>query len=199
MAAHVDAIESVPMQAGARLMLTNMEPQGIGNGRVMSLGVLPWALWLVSGMAVAQEARMSKMAKGEFTVVMKPLVLENADAASKLGRMSIDKQITGDLVATTQGQMLSAMTDVPGSAAYVAIEQVTGTLDGRQGSFVLHHRGVMDRGQPGLSVAVVPDSGTGGLAGIRGDFRILLEGGRHAYEFEYTLPDGQQDATTEAR
>ena len=74
---------------------------------------------------------------------------------------------------------------------YVAVERVTGTLDGRQGSFVLHHRGVMDRGQPNLSVAVVPDSGTGELAGIAGDFRIILEGGRHVYEFDYTLPEAE--------
>ena len=105
--------------------------------------------------------------------------------------MRIDKQITGDLVASTRGQMLTAVTDVQGSAVYVAVERVAGTLDGRRGSFVLHHRGVMDRGRQDLSIAVVPDSGTGELAGIAGDFRIVIEGGRHAYEFEYTLPEAE--------
>lgn len=146
---------------------------------------------LVPVVAAAQEARVSKVAKGEFTVAMKPLEFEGVDASAKLGRMSLDKRISGDLVATAQGQMLTATTEVPGSAVYVAVERVTGTLDGRQGSFALHHRGVMDRGRPSLSVAVVPDSGTGELAGIAGDFRILLEGGRHAYEFEYTLPEAE--------
>lgn len=146
---------------------------------------------LVPAAVAAQEAKVSKVAKGEFTVAMKPLELEGVDASAKLGRMSIDKRITGDLVATTQGQMLTSMTDTQGSAVYVAIERITGTLDGREGSFVLHHRGVMDRGQPNLSVAVVPDSGTGGLAGISGDFRIILEGGKHAYEFEYSLPEAE--------
>ncbi len=141
--------------------------------------------------AAAQEARVSRVAKGEFTVAMKPLELEGIDASAKLGRMGLDKQVSGDLVATTQGQMLTAVTDVQGSAVYVAVERVTGTLDGRQGSFVLHHRGVMDRGQPNLSIAVVPDSGTGELAGIAGDFRIIIEGGKHAYEFEYSLPESE--------
>ena len=131
---------------------------------------------------------MAKVATGEFTVALKPLAFEAVDASAKLGRMAIDKQITGDLVATTQGQMLTAVADVPGSAVYVAVERVTGTLDGRAGSFTLHHRGVMDRGQPNLSVAVVPDSGTGDLAGIAGDFRITIEGGKHFYTFEYSLP-----------
>lgn len=140
----------------------------------------------------AQEHRMQKLAKGEFTVSLQPLAFENANAASKLGRMSIDKQITGDLVATTQGQMLSAMTETKGSAGYVAIEIVTGTLDGRHGSFALQHSGLMDRGQPSLSIVVVPDSGTGELAGIAGDFKIIMEGGKHAYEFSYSLPTPPQ-------
>ena len=154
-------------------------------------GAMLFLSLLIPAAATAQEAKVSRVAKGEFTVALKPLEFEGIDAAAKLGRMGIDKRITGDLVATTQGQMLTATTDVQGSAVYVAVERVTGTLDGRQGSFVLHHRGVMDRGQPNLSVAVVPDSGTGELAGIAGDFRIILEGGRHAYEFEYTLPEAE--------
>jgi hypothetical protein len=84
---------------------------------------------------------------------------------------------------------LTATTDVQGSAVYVAIERVSGLLHGREGTFVLHHRGVMDRGRPELSVSVVPDSGTGALAGISGEFRITIRDGRHFYEFEYQLPD----------
>ena len=154
-------------------------------------GAILFLSLLVPVAVAAQETKVSRVAKGEFTVAMKPLALEGVDAAAKLGRMSLDKQITGDLVAATQGQMFTAVTDVQGSAVYVAVERVAGTLDGRRGSFVLHHRGVMDRGRQDLSIAVVPDSGTGELAGIAGDFRIVIEGGRHAYEFEYSLPEAE--------
>jgi len=102
--------------------------------------------------------------------------------------MSIDKQISGDLEATTKGQMLSAMTAVKGSAGYVAIERVEGMLHGNQGTFVLQHTGTMDRGAPSLSVSVVPDSGTEDLMGLAGDFRIIVAEGKHSYEFVYMLP-----------
>ncbi|KAF1710024.1 hypothetical protein CSC70_10160 [Pseudoxanthomonas kalamensis DSM 18571] len=134
---------------------------------------------------------MSKLAKGEFTVSLQPLEFEGVDEAARLGRMSIDKRIIGDLVATTQGQMLTAMGGEKGSAVYVAVERVTGTLEGRSGSFALYHTGVMDRGAQSLSVKVVPDSGDGGLTGIAGDFRIIIESGKHFYEFSYTLPQGE--------
>jgi hypothetical protein len=130
---------------------------------------------------------MLEIARGTFEVTLQPLAFEGADAQWKLGRMSIDKQITGDLVASTKGQMISAMTDTKGSAGYVAIERVTGSLKGRSGTFVLQHSGTMNRGTPSLSVTVVPDSGTGELAGLEGEFRIILEGGKHAYEFTYRL------------
>ena len=123
---------------------------------------------------------MNAIAKGTFTVKLAPLVFEGQAAASKLGRMSIDKQITGDLVATTQGQMLSAMTETRGSAGYVALERVDGSLHGRQGSFVLQHTGTMNRGSPVLSVTVVPDSGSGGLTGLIGDFTIIVADGKHS-------------------
>ena len=90
-----------------------------------------------------------------------------ADASALLARLSIDKQISGDLQATTQGSMLSAGTAVKGSAAYVALERVTGTLHGKSGSFALMHVGTMNRGTPSLSITVVPDSGTGELEGLR--------------------------------
>jgi hypothetical protein len=102
--------------------------------------------------------------------------------------MSIDKTISGGLVATTVGQMLTAMTDVKGSAGYVAIEKVDGVLDGKKGSFALQHTGSMNRGAPSLSVTVVPDPGTDELVGLAGEFKIIIAGGKHSYEFTYTLP-----------
>lgn len=131
---------------------------------------------------------MNQIAKGEFTVKLQPLATEGQPEGSKLGRMSIDKTITGDLVATTAGQMLSAMTDVKGSAGYVALERVDGVLHGRRGTFVLQHSGTMKQGAPSLSVTVVPDSGTDELVGLSGQFNIIISGGRHSYEFTYTLP-----------
>lgn len=131
---------------------------------------------------------MGEVAKGEFVVELLPLAVEGQPDSSKLGRMSIDKTISGDLVATTRGQMLTAMTDVKGSAGYVAIEQVEGALRGRKGTFILQHTGTMDQGSPSLSVTVVPDSGTGELAGLTGQFDITVADGRHSYEFRYTLP-----------
>jgi hypothetical protein len=131
---------------------------------------------------------MSEVARGEFVVQLAPLPFEGQPEGSKIGRMSIDKSITGDLVATTKGQMLSAMTEVRGSAGYVAIERVEGTLKGKKGTFVLQHTGTMARGSPSLSVTVVPDSGTGELMGLAGEFRIIIADGKHSYEFKYTLP-----------
>jgi len=131
---------------------------------------------------------MTAVAKGTFVVKLAPLAFEGQPECTKLGRMSIDKQIAGDLVATTVGQMLSAMTDIKGSAGYVALERVDGTLLGRRGTFVLQHTGTMDRGVPSLSVTVVPDSATGELVGLAGRFAIIIADGQHSYEFTYSLP-----------
>lgn len=130
---------------------------------------------------------MAERAKGTFEVKLMPQAVELGRDAD-LGRMTIDKQFAGDLEGTSHGQMLSAMSAVQGSAGYVAIEHVTGTLRGRKGSFVLQHTGVMDRGQGSLTITVVPDSGTDELTGLAGRFEILVEDGRHSYVFEYTLP-----------
>jgi hypothetical protein len=130
---------------------------------------------------------MNHIAKGTFAVTLLPLPFEGQEPESKLGRRSIDKQISGDLVATTRGQMLSAMTATAGSAGYVAIEQVEGQLAGKHGTFVLQHLGVMERGAQTLTINVVPDSGTGELQGISGEFTIRIEGGQHFYEFAYSL------------
>ena len=127
-------------------------------------------------------------AKGEFDVKVTPLALDGPAEDPKLGRLAIEKTFHGPLAATGRGQMLTADSEVQGSGVYVAVERVTGTLDGRKGSFALHHRGVMTRGQPALSVQVAPDSGTGELAGITGTLHIIIEGGKHFYDLEYELP-----------
>jgi hypothetical protein len=123
-------------------------------------------------------------ASGTFEVKLAP---QKPDKETNIGRMSIDKQFHGDLEATSKGEMLSAMTDVKGSAGYVAIERVTGRLHGRSGSFVLQHSGTMTRGESQLSVTVVPDSGTEGLAGLAGTLTIRIADKQHFYEFDYTL------------
>jgi hypothetical protein len=133
---------------------------------------------------------MTKHARGTFEVNLAPQKPDNKEAESaNLGRMSIDKNFHGDLEATSKGEMLSAMTDVKGSAGYVAIERVSGTLHGRKGSFILQHTGTMMRGVPHMSVTVVPDSATGDLAGLSGSMTIKIEAGKHFYEFDYTLQE----------
>lgn len=131
---------------------------------------------------------MTELARGTFAVKLLPMPFEGLPDSSQLGRMSIAKAFAGGLVATSQGQMLSAMAAVKGSAGYVAIERVEGALNGRAGTFVLQHTGSMNRGVPSLSVTVVPDSGTGDLSGLAGDFKIIIADGQHSYEFDYTLP-----------
>jgi len=129
-------------------------------------------------------------ARGTFEVKLAPQSADEHPDGGPLGRMSIDKQFTGDLAGTSKGEMLTAMTKTDGSAGYVAIERVTGTLHGRAGTFVLQHTGTMTRGAQQLVITVVPDSGTGELAGLAGSMRIIIDGGRHAYEFDYTLDAG---------
>jgi hypothetical protein len=128
-------------------------------------------------------------ASGTFEVKIIPQKPDNKEAESaNLGRMSIDKQFYGDLEATSKGEMLSAATEVKGSAGYVAIERVSGTLHGRSGTFILQHSGTMTRNAPQMSVTVVPDSGTGELVGLAGKMTIKIADGKHFYEFDYTLP-----------
>jgi hypothetical protein len=126
-------------------------------------------------------------AAGPFDVKLTPQE-DKIDAA--LGRMMIDKQFHGELEATSRGQMLSTMTAVKGSAGYVAIEIVSGSLAGRSGTFALQHSATMNRGTPSLSIVVIPDSGTGQLTGLMGKMNInIAPDGKHNYDFEYTLPD----------
>lgn len=133
---------------------------------------------------------MTQHARGTFDVKLTPQPSDDKTADPSLGRMTIDKQFHGDLEGTSKGQMLTAGN--PGSSgAYVAIEKVTGILQGRTGTFVLQHRGIMTKGVPDLAIAVVPDSGTGQLAGIAGTFTIIITNGKHSYDFEYSLPQAQ--------
>jgi hypothetical protein len=131
---------------------------------------------------------MSSHGTGTFVVKIIPQAPDGIFEDATLGRMTIDKQIHGDLEATSKETMLTAGTDVKGSAGYVAIERITGTLQGRTGSFVLQHTGTMNRGAFQLSITVVPDSGTGQLVGITGKFIINIAGGKHSFAFDYTLP-----------
>jgi len=134
---------------------------------------------------------MTTRASGTFEVKLSPQAPGEGEQGVGIGRMLLDKKFAGDLEGTSKGQMLAAGTAVQGSAGYVAMEQVTGTLAGRSGTFVLQHSGTMTRGTPQLEVSVVPDSGTGGLEGLTGSMQINIDGGRHSYEFDYALGDAQ--------
>ncbi|MCC6241446.1 MAG: DUF3224 domain-containing protein [Gemmatimonadaceae bacterium] len=136
---------------------------------------------------------MPIIAKGTFTVQMKPQGDASTADGVSLGRMSLDKTFAGDLVGTGKGEMLTALTGNKGSAGYVAIERVTGVLNGITGAFVLQHNGIMDNGAQSLAIRIVPDSGTGGLVGIHGEFRLRNEGGVHSYELEHDLPRDSTD------
>jgi hypothetical protein len=138
--------------------------------------------------AALQKGPAMNHASGTFDVKLTPQADDKGDPA--LGRMTIDKQFHGDLEGTSKGQMLTGMTEIKGSAGYVAIEKVSGTLKGRGGSFILQHTGVMNRNVPQLTITVVPDSGTGELTGLAGTFTIKIAAdGKHSYDFEYTLPE----------
>ena len=126
--------------------------------------------------------------KGKFTVNLEPLEAATPGREGvTLGRMAIHKTFFGDLDAVSKGEMLSAITQVVGSAGYVAIEQVTGNLEGKSGSFVLQHYGIMDQGSERLILDVVPGSATGELAGLSGTMQIIREGDQHQYVFDYSL------------
>ena len=131
---------------------------------------------------------MAQIAEGTFDVHLTPQPADETAGATP-NRLLMAKRYHGDLQATAQGQMLSAVTATKGSAGYVAIEHVTGTLHGRSGSFVLQHKGVMNRGVQQLEITVVPDSGTEDLAGLSGSMGIRITEGRHDYDLNYDLPD----------
>jgi hypothetical protein len=130
---------------------------------------------------------MASRASGTFEVSLIPQPSTDDADGSTVGRLLINKQFHGNLEAESKGQMLTAGTSVKGSAGYVAIERVSGSLHGRSGTFVLQHNGSMTRGAPQLTITVVPDSGTGELAGLTGKMAINVVDGKHFYEFEYAL------------
>lgn len=146
------------------------------------------AACMAAQVAAAKDTAMHH-ATGTFEVKMQPQgEIGPAGDGNALGRMSLDKTFSGALTGTGSGQMLAARSPVPSSASYVAVERVTGTLDGKAGSFVLVHRGVMHGDTQQLEVLVSPDSGTGALTGIAGTLAIRIEGGVHHYDLAYTLP-----------
>jgi hypothetical protein len=126
-------------------------------------------------------------ASGPFDVKMTPQAADDK-ADPPMGRMSLDKQYHGSLEATAKGEMLYAGGPAKGSGGYVAIERVSGTLQGHSGTFVLQHSGTMTRGATQLTITVVPDSGTGQLAGLTGSMTIKIDNGQHSYELEFSLP-----------
>jgi hypothetical protein len=134
-----------------------------------------------------KEASMPQHAIGPFDVKMTPP--QDDKLGDGLTRLLLDKQYHGDLDGTGKGQMLTNGINASKSGVYVAMETFTGTLKGKSGSFVLHHTGIMRQGTPDLTINVVPDSGTGQLAGISGKMTIIIaKDGKHSYDFEYTLP-----------
>ena len=139
---------------------------------------------------ILKELRMQNIEHitGSFDVKLSPQAPASGIETAMLGRQTIDKQFHGDLNAHSLGEMLAAGTEVKGSAGYVAIERVTGALQGKKGSFALIHIGIMTRGQPQLTVQVVPDSGTDELIGLTGQMGIQISNGQHFYTFDYTLP-----------
>ena len=124
-------------------------------------------------------------AKGEFEVRRTPQGELDIGEGATVGHSRFDKRFHGPLDATSVVHMLAVMSAVPGSGAYVAMERIEGTLDGRRGSFFAQHNGVMDRGKPTLDLTVVPDTGTGDLTGLHGRIAIDIVDGKHSYTFDY--------------
>jgi Protein of unknown function (DUF3224) len=141
---------------------------------------------------VRKDPVMTRHAEGTFDVKNVPLAADDATQGTPIGRYGLDKQFHGDLEATSKGEMMGGGDPGKGTAGYVAMEFVTGTLGGHSGSFALQHSGTMEGGRFNLHVVVVPGSGTGALAGISGTMNIVIAAGKHSYQFEYTLPDAAQ-------
>jgi hypothetical protein len=126
-------------------------------------------------------------ATGTFEVKVVPLPADDGVDTGGFGRLSIDKTFSGGLDGTSKGQMIGAFTAVEGSAGYVALERVSGTLNGKKGSFILQHNGTMKKGLSTMIVTVVPDSGSEELTGMAGTMEIIIEGKKHSYVLAYTL------------
>ncbi|MBA2292794.1 MAG: DUF3224 domain-containing protein [Gemmatimonadales bacterium] len=183
--------EDIAVRAGRDMAVASFNVRDAATRRVNRRSFVfrrEGSRWLITHFhASMAEESMTTRAEGSFDVTIAPIASHHTDDPP-LARMSLDKVFHGDLDGTSRGEMLAVQSAVKGSAAYVAIERVTGTLHGRAGSFALQHSGVMNRGQPSLSVTIVPDSGTEALEGISGSLEIIIEGGRHGYVLSYTLP-----------
>jgi hypothetical protein len=158
---------------------------------MLGLGAAAVAAPPVPASPTAGEPTMNQHASGPFEVKIAPQQADNPQAESAgVGRMSLDKRFHGDLEATSTGEMLAFRTAIADSAGYVAIERVQGRLHGRSGSFALQHSSTMARGAQHQNIIVIPDSGTGELAGLAGSMTIVIgPGGAHSYVFDYDLPD----------
>ncbi|MGA7475662.1 MAG: DUF3224 domain-containing protein [Thermoplasmata archaeon] len=129
-------------------------------------------------------------ARGGFEVEMSQDSDNDLAEGTTLGSMRVSKRFHGDIDGSSRGRMLTGMTRVDGSAGYVLIERVRGRLQGRSGAFLLQHSGILERGVPRQTIEVVPDSGTGELAGIRGRMTIQISGEAHSYAFDYNFVGG---------
>jgi len=146
------------------------------------------ALTLMTAIPVLAQGGTTMHAKGSFDVKVQPLTADGGMPQ----RLSLDKQYHGVLEATAKGEMLTAGDQKAGSAGYVALETVTGSLDGHAGSFSFMHLGSMSSGRVAMRVEIVPGSGTGALSGIQGTMKIDFgPKGEHFYTLDYTLPDSR--------
>jgi Flp pilus assembly protein TadG len=154
----------------------------------LTLAALAVGVRADQGRSKSSKKEVTMTAQGTFEVKVTPQPQDDS-AGGPFARLFLDKQFHGELDATSKGQMLGAGTAVEGSGGYVALELVTGKLNGNRGSFILQHTGTMSKGVYLMHVTVVPDSGTDELAGIAGTMTIIIEGSKHSYNFEYTLPE----------
>lgn len=160
---------------------------------------IAFGLLSLSVLATAQQKKGLKettmKATGTFEVKSTPVAAEDKVGDPLIGRLALDKQFSGALTGTSKGQMLGFQGETPGTGGYVAMEMVNGTLDGKKGSFALQHIGTMGDSKFDLNISVVPGSGTGELKGISGKMAVIIEGGKHSYVFEYTLPTAKPKST----
>ena len=173
-------------RAGKNRGSAAIQPLAQGCLCYFAVSALAWACRRVD------EMPMSTLATGTFEVKIIPQAAEENVGDPLVGRMSLDKEFHGELQAVSKGQMLAVRTGIEGSAGYVAIERVVGSLGGRKGSFALQHSGTMRRGAPSLLVTVIPDSGTDELVGLDGKMAIIIADGVHRYEFEYSIGDSRE-------
>ncbi len=155
---------------------------------VISLSVFASGQNTIKKIESAKVKIVTNHATGMFEVKATPMAAEENIGDPTIGRLALNKQFSGGLTGTSKGQMLGFQAETPGTGGYVAIERFNGTLDGKKGGFALQHIGTMADGNFELNVSVVPGSGTGELAGISGKMGIIIEGKKHSYVLDYSLP-----------